>query len=56
MKKKRKPRRKRCENCGILVPQPAWEWGLCPDCMEDYCQLNCIVLSHTISKKSLNCI
>jgi len=46
MKKKRKPRRKRCENCGYLIPLQEWEWGLCRTCYHEYCVLNLIVLSY----------
>jgi hypothetical protein len=39
----KKPKRKRCQYCGGLVPKDDWTTGLCGACMAEHIELECIV-------------
>ncbi len=43
MKKKNKPKKKKCQNCSALVPKNKWKTGLCEDCMYEYRELGMII-------------
>ena len=46
MKKKNKPKKKKCQWCSELVLKNRWETGLCRECMMEYRELDMIIRSY----------